>query len=201
MIQFITALGFFVFAYLLGSVPMAIVVSRAFGLPDPRHSGSKNPGATNMLRIGGKKVAVIVLLADFLKGIIPVLLCQHFVLPVFVAWVGLGAVLGHVFPVFFQFKGGKGVATGAGVLMGLSWQIGVIMMLCWIFIVLLFRYSSLGAVVALLVTPFLVAWLTPQYLEAVIVIIVLILWRHQDNMRRLIKGTESKIGNHGHERS
>ncbi|MDX2163813.1 MAG: glycerol-3-phosphate 1-O-acyltransferase PlsY [Gammaproteobacteria bacterium] len=194
MIQFITALSFFVFAYLLGSIPLAIVVSKLTGLPDPRKAGSGNAGATNMLRIGGKKLAAIVLCGDFLKGLVVVVLSKYFLMPMYVGWIGLAVVLGHVFPVFFRFKGGKGVATGAGVLVGMIWSIGIIVILCWVLVVLLSRYSSLGAVVALCVTPFLVEWLAPEYLEPVVVIILLILWRHQDNIRRLIKGTETKIG-------
>jgi len=194
MIQFITALSFFVFAYLLGSIPLAIVVSKLTGLPDPRKAGSGNAGATNMLRIGGKKLAALVLCGDFLKGFTVIILSKYFLLPMYIGWIGLAVVLGHIFPVFFHFKGGKGVATGAGVLVGLLWFIGVIVILCWVLVVLLFRYSSLGAVVALCVTPFLVGWLAPECLEPVVVIILLILWRHQDNIRRLIKGTETKIG-------
>ncbi|HEV2613708.1 MAG TPA: glycerol-3-phosphate 1-O-acyltransferase PlsY [Gammaproteobacteria bacterium] len=197
MIQFVSVLGFMIFAYLLGSIPSAMVVSRLMGLPDPRTTGSGNPGATNMLRVGGKKLAGIVFLGDFLKGIIAVLAAKYFLLPVYIAWVGLAVILGHIFPIFYKFKGGKGVATAAGVFVGLSWQLGLLVILCWIIIVALFRYSSLGALIALVLSPFLTAWLTPQYLNAVIVINLLILWRHQDNIARLIKGRETKIGHHG----
>ncbi len=193
MIQIITALCFFLAAYLLGSIPLAIVIAKLSGLPDPRTAGSGNAGATNMLRIGGKKLAIMVLLGDFLKGFLAIAISKYFLLPVYVAWIGLAVVLGHIFPVFFKFKGGKGVATGAGILMGLAWQIGVIIVVCWIFMAIFFRYSSLAAMVSLVVTPFLVSWIAPEYLEPVVVIILLILWRHQDNIKRLIKGTESKI--------
>lgn len=197
MIQFVSVLGLMLFAYLLGSIPSAIVVSRLMGLPDLRTTGSGNPGTTNMLRIGGKKLAAIVFIGDFLKGVIAILAAKYFLLPVFVAWVGLVVIVGHIFPVFFKFKGGKGVATAAGVFVGLSWQLGLLVILCWIIIVALFRYSSLGALISLVLSPFLTAWLTPHYLNAVIVINLLILWRHQDNIARLIKGRETKIGHHG----
>ena len=201
MFQFVTVLGFIIFAYLLGSVSTAIIVSKLMGLPDPRKQGSGNPGATNMLRVGGKKLAAVVFAGDFLKGFVVIVLAKFFLLPVYVGWIGLAVVLGHIFPIFFNFKGGKGVATGAGVLVGLLWYVGVMVILCWILIVVLFRYSSLGAIVSVVVSPFLIAWLAPQYLDAVIVINLLILWRHQDNMQRLIKGSEIKVGHHGHKRS
>jgi glycerol-3-phosphate acyltransferase PlsY len=201
MFQFVTVLGCFIFAYLLGSVSTAIVVSKLMGLPDPRTEGSGNPGATNMLRLGGKKIAAIVFIGDFLKGLVVIVGAKFFLLPIYVGWTGLAIVLGHIFPVFFHFKGGKGVATGAGVLVGLLWYVGVIVILCWVFVVVLFRYSSLGAIVSTLVSPFLIAWFAPEYLDAVILINLLILWRHQDNIRRLIKGSETKVGQHGHKRS
>ena len=147
-------------AYLFGSISCAIIVSRVMGLPDPRSSGSHNPGATNVLRLGGKKAAVVTLAGDVMKGLIPVLaaraLSDH--APV-VALVGAGAFLGHLYPVFFGFKGGKGVATAAGVFLGLSATLSALLLLVWLAVALVFRYSSMAALTAAAVAPVLTLWL------------------------------------------
>jgi glycerol-3-phosphate acyltransferase PlsY len=183
------------FAYLLGSLSSAVFVCRIFGLPDPRTEGSKNPGATNVLRLGGKKLAALVFVGDFLKGSIPVMVAGFFLHPIYLGWVGLAAIIGHLYPVFFQFKGGKGVATAAGVLFALSWPLGLAVFATWFIIALLFRYSSLAAVIATLLVPIYGIWLVDRYtLISLIIIALLVLWRHHDNIKRLFAGTEVKIG-------
>jgi glycerol-3-phosphate acyltransferase PlsY len=185
---------FILFAYLIGSLSAAIIISKLFGLPDPRSEGSKNPGATNVLRLGGKKIAIIVLFGDFLKGLIPVLLATAFGLPpISLAWVGLAAVLGHIFPLYFGFKGGKGVATGAGVFFALSWKLGVLTFFTWIVIAALFQYSSLAAIVGSIVAPFYTFWLLPECIIPVGLMCILLLWRHAENFKRLLAGEEDKI--------
>ena len=183
-------------AYLFGSISSAILVCRVMGLPDPRSTGSNNPGATNVLRIGGKKAAVITLSGDILKGLIPVLVAR--VLsddPVLISLVGVAAFIGHLYPVFFSFKGGKGVATASGVFIGLSATVTVVLLLVWITTALIFRYSSLAALVAAASAPLLVLWLLPEldYYLMALVIAALLFWRHQENIERLIAGEESKI--------
>lgn len=183
-------------AYLFGSISCAIIVSRVMGLPDPRSSGSHNPGATNVLRLGGKKAAVVTLAGDVMKGLIPVLaaraLSDH--APV-VALVGAGAFLGHLYPVFFGFKGGKGVATAAGVFLGLSATLSALLLLVWLAVALVFRYSSLAALTAAAVAPVLTLWLlpAPAYFAMSLAVAALLFRRHRENIRRLAAGTESKI--------
>lgn len=193
-------------AYLLGSLSFAVIVSRAMGLNDPRTYGSKNPGATNVLRSGSKAAAVVTLLFDALKGWLPVVLVRAFGSPYglgegTVAVVGLAAFLGHLWPVFFRFEGGKGVATALGVLLGVSGWLGLATLLTWILIAFFFRYSSLASLVAAVFAPLYyvlgggVAW----YAEAsvglsITVMSALLVWRHRENIRRLIKGTESRLG-------
>lgn len=187
---------FIILAYLFGSLSTAIITAKVFGLTDPRTEGSGNPGATNVLRVSGKKVAIIVLLGDFIKGLIPVLLAKWASLtPYALAWVGFAAILGHVFPLFFGFKGGKGVATGAGVLFGLSFPLGLASILTWILVAALTRYSSLAAVIATLTVPIFAYW--PGHVHAflpILLICLLLLWRHRENVRKLLKGEEDKIG-------
>lgn len=187
---------FMIIAYLLGSLSTAIITTKLLDLPDPRNIGSGNPGATNVLRISGTKIAIIVLLGDFLKGLIPVLLAKWAGLsPNALAWVGLAAILGHVFPLFFGFKGGKGVATAAGALFGLSWPLGLVALLTWIIIAAIFRYSSLAAVIATLAVPFYAKWLVHvPAIFPLLLICVLLLWRHSENITRLMCGKEDKIG-------
>ncbi len=182
------------FAYLLGSLSSAIIVCKLFRLPDPRTQGSGNPGATNVLRLGGKKLAGLVFVGDLLKGLIAVMVARFLVAPDLWGWVGLCAVLGHMYPIFFKFKGGKGVATGAGVLLGISWLLGLIVIVIWVVVAKLFRYSSLAAIAAILIVPVGGFWLAKPMLLSLGFICILILFRHKDNMKRLWAGTESKMG-------
>ena len=189
------------FAYLLGSVPFAVVVSRAFGLADPRSYGSKNPGATNVLRSGNKAAAVLTLLGDALKGWMAVFLAQRFALEFgftsgMVATIGLAAFLGHLYPIFLRFKGGKGVATAAGVLLALNAWLGLAVLSTWIAVVMVFRYSSLGAIVAAAAAP-LYAALGSSVDGTVIVIGLMsmaLIGKHWGNLQRLLAGQEPKVG-------
>ena len=185
-----------VFAYLSGSLSTAIIVSKLGGLPDPRTQGSGNPGATNMLRVGGKKAAVLTLLGDMLKSLIPVALAMALgVNDMTLALVGMAAFLGHLYPVFFGFRGGKGVATALGVLLGISWMVGLGTLATWLFMAKVFRYSSLAALTAAVLSP-LYMWLflpTPALLIMSAVMSVLLLWRHRSNIRRLLSGEEDQI--------
>lgn len=188
-------------AYLIGSLSFAVIVSRVMGLDDPRSYGSGNPGATNVLRSGNKKAAALTLLLDAVKGLVPVALVMQFGEPYgldeqVAAWVGLAAFAGHVWPVFFRFQGGKGVATAAGVLLGLSPWLGLATLLTWLLIAYFFRYSSLAALVAAVFAPFYHAliWRPSMVTLALIVMAGLLLWRHSSNISKLLAGTESKIG-------
>ncbi|HKX39855.1 MAG TPA: glycerol-3-phosphate 1-O-acyltransferase PlsY [Burkholderiaceae bacterium] len=188
-------------AYLVGSLSFAVIVSRVMGLNDPRTYGSGNPGATNVLRSGNKTAALLTLLFDALKGYVPVLLVDLFGARVglgegTMALVGLAAFLGHLWPVFFRFQGGKGVATAAGVLLGLNPWLGLATLVTWIVIAAFFRYSSLAALVAAVFAPFyqLLIWGGGPTAIAVTVIGLLLIWRHGANIRKLMQGTESKIG-------
>ncbi len=184
-------------AYLLGSLSSAIITCRLMGLPDPRSGGSGNPGATNVLRLGGKKAAAITLLGDSLKGFLPVLAA---VLSgrteTVVALVGLAAFLGHLYPLFFGFRGGKGVATAFGVYFGLDWRIGSTVALLWLLSALVTRISSLSALISMSLAP-LVVWYFHRggALPAMaLVIATLLIWRHHENIRKLISGEEQRIG-------
>jgi glycerol-3-phosphate acyltransferase PlsY len=187
-------------AYLLGSLSSAVLVSRVFSLPDPREQGSKNPGATNVLRLGGKKAAAITLLGDAAKGLVPVLLAKSLGAgPWVVGAAGLAAFVGHLFPVFFGFKGGKGVATALGVLSGFSWLMGLGVLATWIAVAYISKFSSLAALVAAVLAP-VYAWLwagSPALTAVTSVMAALLLWRHRPNIERLLKGEESKIGKKG----
>jgi len=184
-------------AYLLGSLSSAVIVCRLLGLPDPRKAGSKNPGATNVLRLGGKKAAAITLLGDMAKGWAPVLAAKGVDASAEVlAAVGLAAFLGHLYPVFFQFKGGKGVATALGVLTGFYWLIGLGALATWLIVALVARISSLAALTASLLAPAYV-WLglkSPALTFATVLMSALLVWRHQSNIARIIRGEESRIG-------
>lgn len=183
---------------MVGSVSSAIVVSRLMGLSDPRTSGSGNPGATNVLRLGGKRAAIITLAGDVLKGLLPVLAARLLPdsVPIVLAAVGLAALLGHVFPVFFRFQGGKGVATAFGVMAGISWPTALATLTTWLLVAVIFRYSSLSAVVAALMSPVYIAYFTsePIYVWTYLLIALWIIQRHRTNIRNLLAGTESKIG-------
>jgi len=185
---------FLILAYLIGSLSNAILIAKLFRMPDPRSAGSGNPGATNMLRMGGKKLAVIVLIGDVLKGLLIVMIASFFLSSQETAWVGVAAVIGHMYPVFFQFKGGKGVATGAGVLLALSWPLGLSVLVLWIVIAGLTRYSSLAAIISTIFVPIYAIFWEEKILIPLIFMSVLILYRHYGNMRRLFEGSESKMG-------
>lgn len=182
-------------AYLLGSLSSAIIVSKCAGLPDPRTQGSGNPGASNILRLGGKKLAAIVLLGDVLKGWIPVMLAKLFGLPLAsLAWVAFFAFIGHLYPVFFGFRGGKGVATALGGLCALAWPLGLIGLLSWGVVLFLFRYISVASILAATVTFFYVFYVYPLsvYLP-IFLMTVLLIARHFSNIQRLFQGTEPKF--------
>lgn len=193
----ITALLLILIAYLLGSVSSAIIVCKLMGLPDPRTQGSGNPGATNVLRLGGKKAAAITLLGDMLKGFIPAFIAYLLHLPALVlALAGLAAFLGHLFPVFFRFQGGKGVATMLGVLFGWHWSVGVATALTWLIMAKVFRISSLAALIATLLAPLYVWWLIgpqPALIVITIAMTAVLYWRHRSNIQKLIQGDEGKI--------
>jgi glycerol-3-phosphate acyltransferase PlsY len=182
-------------AYLLGSVSFAIVVSWLMRLPDPRSYGSKNPGATNVLRSGSKAAAVITLAGDAAKGWLAVWLALLYV-PEAAPYAALAVFLGHLFPVYHRFHGGKGVATAAGVLFGIDWRIGLGTLATWLIIAAFLRYSSLAALVAAAFAPFFTALLLglDAFFAAVLVMSALLVWRHRANISRLIAGTESRIG-------
>ena len=183
-----------VIAYLLGSVSSAIIICKLMQLPDPRSTGSQNPGATNVLRIADKKTAALVLLGDILKGVIPVLLGHLFGLtPVWLGLIGFVAVVGHMYPVFFEFKGGKGIATAFGVLIALNWWLAVIALIVWLVVAKIFRYSSLASLSAMLVTTIACLFIQMGYFWGLLLITVLSAWRHSDNIKRLLAGNESKL--------
>ncbi len=189
-----------VFAYLLGSLSAAIITCKLMGLPDPRTQGSKNPGATNVLRFGGKKAAAVTLFGDFLKGLLPVVVGLILkVEPQTLALIGLAAFLGHLYPVFFAFQGGKGVATAFGVILGLSWQVALAALLTWLVMAKVFKISSLSALTAAVLTP-LYCWLLglpEEYIVLLILVSVLLIWRHRSNIQNLLSGSEGKIGDKG----
>ena len=180
--------------YLFGSISSAIVVARLAGLPDPRTRGSGNPGATNILRIGGKRLAAATLAGDLLKGLIPVLAGRALGVGTEVlALIGLAAFFGHLYPVFFGFRGGKGVATGLGVLLGVAWPVGLATVGTWLAMAALFHISSLSALTAFALAP-VYAWLLdgdPRFVAAVAVMSAFLYWRHRSNIARLIAGTET----------
>jgi len=195
------AIGLVIAAYLLGSVSSAIVVCRLLGLPDPRTQGSGNPGATNVLRVGGKKAAAVTLLGDLLKGLIAVLAAKWSGqgAPV-LALAGLAAFAGHLYPVFFGFKGGKGVATALGVLFGFSWLVGLATVATWLVMAVLARISSLSALTAMALAPAYIWWLTGDrrwLVGASIVMTAVMFWRHRRNIANLLQGKESRIGHKG----
>ncbi len=184
-------------AYLLGSVPFAVVSSKLFGLADPRSYGSGNPGATNVLRSGNKKAALLTLLGDGAKGWLAVFLAKHYMLPdVAIGLVAVAVFFGHLFPVFLKFKGGKGVATAAGVLLALDWVLGLATLAVWILSATFSRYSSLGALMAAAASPLLAAmmWGATFQMLAVGVMSLALIGKHWGNLQRLLAGTEPKIG-------
>ncbi|MEN3110136.1 glycerol-3-phosphate 1-O-acyltransferase PlsY [Uliginosibacterium paludis] len=190
-----------VLAYLIGSIPFAVVVSKAMGLSDPRSFGSGNPGATNVLRSGNKKAALLTLIGDAAKGGLVVWAARAFagdlgLQAMDLAWIAVAVFLGHVFSVFLRGKGGKGVATAAGVLIGIHPGLGGAVLLVWIATAALSRYSSLAAIVAAISAPALTQWITgaEHWTIAAMVMTIVLIWRHKENISRLLKGQESKIG-------
>ena len=193
-------------AYLVGSLAFAVIVSRVMGLSDPRTFGSKNPGATNVLRSGSKAAAIVTLLLDALKGLVPVLLVRIYggawgLGEGTVAMVGLAAFVGHLYPVFFRFQGGKGVATFLGVVFGIDWLLGLATALTWLIIAFFFRYSSLASLVAAVFAPTFyllmngVQWYADKRVALALgVMAVLLAWRHRANIQRLLEGSESRLG-------
>ena len=182
--------------YLFGSISTAIIVCKLMGLPDPRTTGSRNPGATNVARIGGKQAAALTLAGDVLKGLIPVLIAHALQADATVlAGTALAAFLGHLYPVFFGFQGGKGVATALGVIYGLYWPVGLLTTAVWLVVALVFRISSLAALTAMLVMPAGFYWLQPQQpvIVAMVILTALLFWRHRSNIANLVNGTEDRI--------
>lgn len=191
-------------AYLIGSLSFAVLISRGMGLADPRTYGSGNPGATNVLRSGNRKAAVVTLALDALKGYVPVMLALVFgprlgLSEFAVAAVGLAAFVGHLWPVFFHFRGGKGVATAAGVLFALNPGLALATLLSWALIAVFFRYSSLASIVAAAFAPFyqLLIWGVSPMLACIVPMSLLLIWRHEGNVRKLMAGKESKLGQRG----
>lgn len=188
-------------AYLLGSISFGILLSKAFGLPDPRLVGSGNPGATNVLRSGKKSVALLTLLGDVAKGWLAVFVAQRYGLSdVAVCCVALAVFIGHLYPIYYGFRGGKGVATALGILLAISPWLALSAMLTWLLAFSLWRYSSLSAILTAVLTPLFVWRLLPgetTYLSTVIVLSLLLIWRHRGNIRKLLNGTEGGFGKSG----
>jgi glycerol-3-phosphate acyltransferase PlsY len=188
------------FGYLAGSVASAIIVCRVLGLSDPRSSGSRNPGATNVLRLHGRKAAALALAGDVGKGFLPVLLAALLGSgPWITALTGTAAFAGHLYPIFFGFRGGRGVATMVGVLLGAQWLVGIAFVATWLLVAAAFRYSSLASMTAAALTP-LYTWILHGRIEFVIcfaLMAAVLLWRHRPNIRNLLSGVESKIGAEG----
>lgn len=196
MLTIVLSIIYVIVGYLVGSVCSAVIVCRLFCLPDPRTAGSNNPGATNVLRIAGPKCAIIVLVADMLKGFLPVFLAKllgvHYAV---LGYICLAAVLGHMFPIFFKFKGGKGVATALGAFLGLNWLLGVLVLATWLLVALISRYSSLAALVAVVCAPFYSLFITHSVygFMPLGLIVMMIIYKHHGNITRLVDGTEPKI--------
>ena len=180
--------------YQLGSISSAIIFCQLAGLPDPRENGSKNPGATNVLRIGGRLSALGVLLFDVLKGMLPVAIAFRLGLePSEIGFIALAACLGHVFPIFFHFRGGKGVATALGALIPFGMEISELALATWLITFLISRYSSLSAVITALILPTFVWWYKPEFTFPVALVCCLLVYRHHDNIQRLWRGQEDKM--------
>lgn len=189
---------FLIASYLLGSISSAIIICKIVGLPDPRTKGSKNPGATNVLRIGGKKIAAFVLLFDGLKGALPVILAHYLGFSLFeLTIILLCAFLGHVFPIFYGFKGGKGVATYLGGLIGLNFFVGLTFSIIWLFVAKVIKISSVAALTATLLSPVYFYFITTHNFKAALVIFLInlfIYFTHRENIKRIISGDEGAIG-------
>tara|TARA_R110002050_G_C8920027_1_gene511354 strand:- start:790 stop:1386 length:597 start_codon:yes stop_codon:yes gene_type:complete len=192
--MFLLTLAMIIVAYLLGSISSAILVCRILGLPDPRTTGSKNPGATNVLRISNKLTAATVLFLDILKGTIPVWGAYFLQIePIYLGFIGVAACLGHMYPLFFNFQGGKAVATALGTLLPIGLGLGVLLIITWVSVAKLTKYSSLAAIVTVSFAPLYVFLLKPIYVYPTLMLSMLIIWRHKDNISRLLNGTENKI--------
>lgn len=193
----LTSIIAIVAAYLIGSISSAVIVCKAMGLPDPRKQGSKNPGATNVLRIGGKTAASLTLIGDVLKGFIPVLAAISMELtPLTIAGVMFAAFMGHLYPVFFKFEGGKGVATLIGCLLALNFLSGLAFLFTWVVVALAFRYSSLASLLASLFAPLYVCYFTHNniYYVTVLTMSLILIYRHRSNIEKLAAGKEHRIG-------
>ena len=185
-----------IIAYFLGSASAAIITCKLMGKPDPRTQGSQNPGATNVMRYAGKKAAAITLLGDLLKGLVPIAIGHYFDLSWgWLALIGMAAFLGHLYPIFFGFQGGKGVATALGVYFGLNPIVGAVVAITWLIAALLFNISSLSALIATLLAPLYFFWVTGSMdlFLGLVVITVFIYWRHRSNIMNIIDGTEGRI--------
>lgn len=185
---------YLLFSYLIGAISFGIVISHIFSLPDPRTIGSKNPGATNVLRTGKKLAALLTLLGDALKGALTVGLAQYFELPsLIVGFIAIATLIGHVFPIYYGFKGGKGVATAAGILFMFSWVMGLIILAIWLGVFFIWRYSSLAAILAASLSPVIGFFYKIDFYEliATSIIALILILRHIENIKRLIDGTES----------
>lgn len=190
-------IAFILFGYLLGSLSTAIIICRLMDLPDPRTQGSNNPGATNVMRFGGKKAAAITLAGDCLKGLIPVVLAgMAGISEMGMAGTALAAFLGHLYPVYFGFQGGKGVATALGVILGLAPWVAVAALITWLIVFAISRISSLSALTGAILSPLYVWWfdLPIIYVMAVLIMVLLLIWRHRTNIHKLLAGTEGRFG-------
>ncbi|MGL4733712.1 MAG: glycerol-3-phosphate 1-O-acyltransferase PlsY [Enterovibrio sp.] len=189
-----TELLFIIIAYLMGSISSAVLLCQLFHLPDPRKTASCNPGTTNVFRIGGRYIATLVLFFDMLKGMIPVW-CAYLidVSPFFLGMIGVSACLGHIYPIFFHFQGGKGVATALGAIAPIGFDLTGMMVAAWLITVMISGYSSLGALVPALIAPLFTWFIKPQFTLPVAMLSCLIIFRHQENIKRLLSGTERRI--------
>jgi len=190
----ITEIIVLITAYLLGSISSAVIICRLMGLADPRKAGSNNPGATNVLRIGGRKAAILTFSFDILKGILPVLLAKYLDFSsLWLSAVVVAAFLGHCLPIFFSFHGGKGVATAFGAISAMNWQIGLILLIVWSLVFLIFRISSLAGISSAMVLPIATWFLSAESLLPMTITALLMIWRHQNNIRGLISGDEHRL--------
>lgn len=181
-------------AYLLGSISSAVLICKLWRLPDPRKQGSGNPGATNVYRLGGKLPAILTLWCDVLKGMIPVWGSYFLgIEPFFLGLIAVAACLGHIFPLYFNFRGGKAVATALGAMFPVAWEMALLLIATWLLVFKISRVSSLAALITVSLAPFYAFWIKPQYTVPVIMISVLIVWRHQANIVRLSSGQESSF--------
>jgi glycerol-3-phosphate acyltransferase PlsY len=193
---YLTTFLFMIFAYLLGGLNGAIILCKLKGWPDPRTRGSKNPGTTNILRFHHAQAASAVLIFDLLKGTVPVYLAYFLgYTPIEIGFIGIASCLGHIFPLFFQFKGGKAVATGLGTLLPLGMDMTGLLIVTWLLTIAVSGYASLAAIVTAIAAPFFVEYIKPEYTSAVIMLSILIVLRHFSNIRRLLQGKEQKIVN------